>query len=500
MRIDNIRIEQTSECARLAATVTWEDRDRAQGDLYFATPSEYADAISARADVFLPAFGLLATWYGEARLKIEGSVCPLLFEGVGANLRFLRAKEGWPRPLPAIEVKLDRTALPRCPGERTGLFLSRGIDSLFELRRNLDLVPRQHPFAIQDLLHVQGAGFPEDPNFRLGSRALEDITCKFAAITADTGISMIPILSNLRQIAAVHTPHFARFWQDHFHKAAIASVAHAFGGRLSRIIMASGCEAWAKAPTLSDLPHNYNSSTLQVTHFASFSRFEKTRMISEWPVGRDNILVCTKRSSSNCGKCLKCLWARTALAALGKESEAFDIGEVDPWVIRRLALITPSYFVHDYDTLLAPLRAAGRLDLVAAVEELLAWAGPWDTWRDGLISDLSSCLPAGARFVLVDDSALQLNGLAEDRRAIPFLERDGRYWGSPPDDATAIAELERLRGDEAGFLAVAWSSAWWFDTYPRWSAYLRERFPRILENPRVTVFDLRRAAERSTAA
>jgi hypothetical protein len=311
---------------------------------------------------------------------------------------------------------------------------------------------------------------------------------------------MIPILSNLRQIAAVHTPHFARFWQDHFHKAAIASVAHAFGRRLSRIILASGPEAWTKAPTLSDLPHNYSSLNLQVTHFASFSRFEKTKTISEWPVGRENILVCTKRSSSNCGKCLKCIWARTALAALGKESQAFDDSEVDPGDVRRLALITPSYLVHDYDTLLAPLRAAGRPDLLAAVEELLAWAGPWDTWREGLISDLSTCVPAGSRFVLVDDSALQLDGLAEDRRAIPFLERDGRYWGSPPDDATAIAELERLRRDEAGLFAVAWPSAWWFDTYPRWNAYLRERFPCILENPRVTVFDLRHAAERSTAA
>jgi hypothetical protein len=39
-----------------------------------------------------------------------------------------------------------------------------------------------------------------------------------------------------------------------------------------------------------------------------------------------------------------------------------------------------------------------------------------------------------------------------------FPEPDGRYWGPPPDDPTAIRELERLRQAGAGFVAVAWST------------------------------------------
>ncbi len=77
------------------------------------------------------------------------------------------------------------------------------------------------------------------------------------------------------------------------------------------------------------------------------------------------------------------------------------------------------------------------------------------------------------------------------RRWLPFLEKDGRYWGKPPDDATAIRELERLREAGAGFIVFTWSTFWWFEYYGELHRYLRAQFPCIQHDERIVAFDLR---------
>jgi len=75
------------------------------------------------------------------------------------------------------------------------------------------------------------------------------------------------------------------------------------------------------------------------------------------------------------------------------------------------------------------------------------------------------------------------------------LERKGKYWGPPGDDKTAIAALEEMIGEGASFLAVVWSSYWWFGTYPAFSKYLRDHYRCLLENERVAVFNLNTAPD-----
>ncbi len=65
--------------------------------------------------------------------------------------------------------------------------------------------------------------------------------------------------------------------------------------------------------------------------------------------------------------------------------------------------------------------------------------------------------------------------MAGDRRFLPFLEKQGAYWGSPPDDTTAIVELERMRQGEARFIAFAWPAFWWLDHYGKFQEYLRSQ-------------------------
>jgi glycosyltransferase involved in cell wall biosynthesis len=104
--------------------------------------------------------------------------------------------------------------------------------------------------------------------------------------------------------------------------------------------------------------------------------------------------------------------------------------------------------------------------------------------------ELGSRIPHGSSYILVDET--QLGGeFLSGRRAIPFLEKEGQFWGPPPDDQTGILELERLRGAGAGFIAFAWPAFWWLEHYVEFTRYIRERFRCLASNDRLVVFDLR---------
>ncbi len=117
------------------------------------------------------------------------------------------------------------------------------------------------------------------------------------------------------------------------------------------------------------------------------------------------------------------------------------------------------------------------------------------TWRwmyplNLTTQDIAALIPQEDTFILVDQEEYG-GDISAGRHTIPFLERDGQYWGPPPDDATAIRELERLRRSGATFIVFAWPAFWWLDYYCGLHRHLRSEFRCILENDRLVVFDLR---------
>jgi SAM-dependent methyltransferase len=114
------------------------------------------------------------------------------------------------------------------------------------------------------------------------------------------------------------------------------------------------------------------------------------------------------------------------------------------------------------------------------------------SWRRRVLSaaaDVAAAVPSSERMIVVDQD---LCGplLAAERASVPFLERDGVYWGPPVDDDTALRELERLRHAGYTFVVVAWTAFWWLDYYPALRSEL-DRHRRIVDNERVVIFDLR---------
>lgn len=105
--------------------------------------------------------------------------------------------------------------------------------------------------------------------------------------------------------------------------------------------------------------------------------------------------------------------------------------------------------------------------------------------------ELTSLIPPDCPFILVDEDRCAGSELTRDRQSIPFLEQDGKYWGAPPDDETAVRELERLRRGGAAFLVITWPAFWWLDCYRDFSRYLHTHFSCVTRNARIVVFDLR---------
>jgi SAM-dependent methyltransferase len=99
-------------------------------------------------------------------------------------------------------------------------------------------------------------------------------------------------------------------------------------------------------------------------------------------------------------------------------------------------------------------------------------------------------IPAGSQFILVDDGQSGNVRAPGTHRVLPFLEKDGVYWGPPPDDATAWRELERLRRTGASHIAFASPSFWWLEHFGEFARRLRGQFPCVLENERLVVFKL----------
>ena len=109
--------------------------------------------------------------------------------------------------------------------------------------------------------------------------------------------------------------------------------------------------------------------------------------------------------------------------------------------------------------------------------------------RQQALQEIVQSIPLGKTFILVDEAQWGIDGVA-DRHAIPFLERNGQYWGPPPDDATALSELERLRCSGASFIVFGWPAFWWLDYYSELHRQLCSQCRCVLKNSRLIIFDL----------
>lgn len=138
---------------------------------------------------------------------------------------------------------------------------------------------------------------------------------------------------------------------------------------------------------------------------------------------------------------------------------------------------------------------AARLELRGIHADVERWKRKnWNhVWLERLRrarQDIRSLVPPGQAYVIVDDAEWSLTAPIPDRRAFQFIDKEGRYGGSPPDDATAISELERVRGLGARHIFFWFTSFWWLDTYPGLRDHLEDSYERVMENDHIIAYRL----------
>jgi hypothetical protein len=118
----------------------------------------------------------------------------------------------------------------------------------------------------------------------------------------------------------------------------------------------------------------------------------------------------------------------------------------------------------------------------------------WMRRRHAASEALRRLVPGGASYILVDDQQWadpgERGAVLGGRTTLPFMERGGKYWGQPSDDAVAIGELERQRQSGATCIAFAWPCFWWLEHYRGLHDHLRTYFPCVLSDENLVVFQL----------
>jgi hypothetical protein len=106
------------------------------------------------------------------------------------------------------------------------------------------------------------------------------------------------------------------------------------------------------------------------------------------------------------------------------------------------------------------------------------------------IQTIATVVPDDEPIIVVDDQQWGLDSSVDGHRVIPFLERHGEYWGLPPDSATAVRELERLRSSGVRFIAFGRPSFWWLDHYVAFKERLQATAACLARGEDIIIFDL----------
>jgi SAM-dependent methyltransferase len=164
----------------------------------------------------------------------------------------------------------------------------------------------------------------------------------------------------------------------------------------------------------------------------------------------------------------------------GKQQRMFVAGRALPEPLRRLERMV-GFYTQDATE---PTWESGTQTPRAALPD------DWDVAVRTAVTELLGLVPDGGTMILVDDGQWPVTDSFQNRRVLPFLEREGRWWGPPENDQIALRELERMRNAGATHFAYAWPSFWWMEHYAQFSQHLRRSFPCVLQNERLVVFQL----------
>src|SRR5262245_10989366 len=122
---------------------------------------------------------------------------------------------------------------------------------------------------------------------------------------------------------------------------------------------------------------------------------------------------------------------------------------------------------------MAPLSSDALAELVDSVRPYTMVPG--DSLRD-LVRKVEAVVEAGVPGDLVEC------GTWRGGRVLPFLERDGQYWGPPRDSAAVLDQIAHARQRGYAFVVLLWDDFWWLDSYHGLDSALRSTYRVVAED------------------
>ncbi len=287
--------------ARIVATVWSEAGKFTPFELVIGVPKAYVGWLDLSSTPFVPTLLLLAGVLGE-RLRLEGTVSPLLLSNAQKACELFRSWWG----IAPVPVEAEALAAVRRPGDGSGLFFTRGVDSWYSALRDR---PRDGPGHLTHLLYAPDLDRQYSPASR--RRALE-LTREAAGCI---GLPLICVSHNGREL-------LDRFvnW-ERCHGGVLAGIALALGGWFANVHLASTHDLnhliqWGSNPDLDPL-WSTERTTLRLDG-TEVTRTNKVKAIACSDFALSRLKVCWREDiDTNCGRCEKCLRTQCALAIAG---------------------------------------------------------------------------------------------------------------------------------------------------------------------------------------
>jgi hypothetical protein len=198
-------------------------------------------------------------------------------------------------------------------------------------------------------------------------------------VAKELGVELIPVRTNI-----LHLNLDGWFFMKKWIGASMSSIAHMFSHGFNKIYIAADAHAAMIAKRTRNGTHPlldpyYSSAHLQMEHHGhGITKFERAQIVSEWPVGLQNIFVCEGKNSgqTNCGKCEKCIKTMTMLVALRKlkDCRSFPCNDVSPELLKTLDeydMIRWEGNIQRYKTLIPHLKRLKRDDLVKTLLQVI---------------------------------------------------------------------------------------------------------------------------------
>jgi pyruvyltransferase len=122
----------------------------------------------------------------------------------------------------------------------------------------------------------------------------------------------------------------------------------------------------------------------------------------------------------------------------------------------------------------------------------------WWRRRSRLHQVIAEVIPSGTNVIVADEE--QIRPSITGVRALPFVERQGQYWGPPGSAEEAIAETQRQAARGAHWMIIAWPMLWLLETFPAFSRHLDEHYHIRHESEIGRILERRNNAPRKTGA